>query len=315
MPGQMSAAATFNITDVAEPTPTPSATPTPTATATATPTPSATASPSPTATPAGTPTARPVNISTRARVETGDGVLIAGTIITGNEPKRVMIRAIGPSLTDEGIADALQDPVLQLYGANGALITENDNWKDSQQAEIEATPLEPTDDRESAIIATLDPNAYTAVVTGRNGTSGVALAEIYDLNRAADSRLANISTRGRVGTGESVIIGGFMLGGSSEDGSVTVRGLGPSLATAGIANTLADPTLELRDANGTLVLANDNWQDDPAQAAEISATGIPPQNALESAITATLPPGDYTAILAGNNGTSGVGLVEIYDAP
>ena len=299
------------------PTPTPTATPTasPSPTATVSPTPTATASPSPTASPSGTPSARPVNISTRARVETADGVLIAGTIITGNEPKRVMIRAIGPSLTAEGVNDVLANPVLALYAADGTLIAQNDNWKDAQQSEIEGTPLAPKDERESAIIATLDPNSYTAMVTGHNGTSGVALAEIYDLNRAADSKLANISTRGRVAAGENVMIGGFMLGASPVDGNVIIRALGPSLGEAGLSNTLADPTLELRDANGTLVLANDNWQDDSAQAAEISASGIPPSNALESAIAVTLPRGDYTAILAGKDGTSGIALVEIYNAP
>jgi glucokinase len=188
-------------------------------------------------------------------------------------------------------------------------------FRSGQRSEIEATPLAPKDDRESAIIATLDPNSYTAIVSGRNETSGIALAEIYDLGRAADSKLANISTRGLVQNGESVMIGGFMLGGSSGDGNVIIRALGPSLGSRGISNTLADPTLELRDANGTLLRANDNWQENASEAAEISATGIPPQNQLESTIIATLPPGDYTAIVGGKDDSSGVGLVEIYNAP
>ena len=263
----------------------------------------------------GLPEPLTLNISTRMRVETGDRALIAGTIITGSAAKKVIIRAIGPSLSNLGISDALANPVLELYGADGVLIRSNDNWKDTQQAEIEATGVQPNDDRESAIVATLMPGSYTAVLRGKDNTTGVAVAELYDLDTAADSRLANISTRGFVQTGDNVMIGGFILGGNSNIGSVIIRGLGPSLIDRGVADALVDPTLELRDSNGNLMRANDNWQEDAAQASAINASGVPPTNPLESAISATLPAGQYTAILAGKNNGTGIGLVEIYNLP
>ena len=163
------------------------------------------------------------------RVETGDRALIAGTIITGSAAKKIIIRAIGPSLSSSGISDALADPVLELYGADGTLITSNDNWKDTQQAEIEASGVKPVNDKEAAIVATLMPGNYTAVLRGKDNTTGVAVAELYDLDTAVDSRLGNISTRGFVQTGENVMIGGFILGGNNNIGSVIIRGLGPSL--------------------------------------------------------------------------------------
>jgi hypothetical protein len=239
--------------------------------------------------------------------------LIAGTIITGNAAKKVIFRAIGPSLAKENINGSLQDPVLELYGPDGSLVTTNDDWRDSQEAAIEDSGLKPDDDRESAIVATLMPNNYTAIVRGKSSTEGVALAEIYDLDRAADSKLANISTRGFVQTGENVVIGGFLLGGG-DTSDVIIRALGPSLNRPGITSErLADPTLELRDSNGTLVRGNDNWQEDADQAAQITGNGLAPENPAESAIFARLAPGDYTAIVAGKGGGIGIGLVEVYN--
>ena len=258
------------------------------------------------------PAAQPLNLSTRLRVQTGEGAMIGGFIITGNSPKKVIIRAIGPSLADAGVTGVLADPIVRLNGQNGPIAT-NEDWKDVQQAEIQATGVAPSDDRESAIIATLSPGAYTAVVSGKNQTSGVGLVEIYDLAQPANSKLANISTRGAVETGTNVMIGGFILGNGSSAAKILVRGLGPSLAGSGISDPLADTTLELRNSNGVLVGVNDNWKS--SQQAQIQATGIPPQNDLEAALIATLTPGSYTAILAGKNGGTGVGLLEAYHLP
>ena len=246
-------------------------------------------------------------------MQTGDSVMIAGAIITGNEPKKVIVRALGPSLAQAGINDLLVDPVLELYGPNGSLITTNDNWKETQQADIEGTGLPPNEDAESAIVATLPPGSYTAVVRGQDGSSGIALVEIYDLSSGGDSRLANISTRAFVQTDENVLIGGFILGGNDGFADVILRGIGPSLASSEVPETLADPILELRDRNGELLLGNDNWQDDSAQATQISASGVAPNDPLESAMAVSLPPGHYTTILAGVNGGDGIGLVEIYN--
>jgi plastocyanin len=268
--------------------------------------------------------AQPLNISTRLRVQTGENVMIGGFIITGSVPKKVIIRAIGPSLADAGVQDPLADPTLELHDANSTLDT-NDNWKTrsdgtSQQAEIEATTVPPKNDLESAILRTLPANnaAYTVIVSGKNGGTGVGVVEVYDLDQPADSRLANISTRGLVQTGGNVMIGGFILGGGSGNMNVIVRAIGPSLTAAGIKGALADPTLELRDGNGALMRSNNDWKTRPdgsSQQAEIEATGVAPKNDLESAIAANLPPGTYTAIVAGTNSTTGVGVVEVYRLP
>ena len=264
------------------------------------------------------------NISTRLNVGTGDNVLIGGFIVTGTQPKEVIVRAIGPSLTVNGVplAGRLLNPTLALNGPNG-LIASNDNWQDDpvQAAEIIATGIPPTDNLESAIVATLPASptgiGYTAVMSGVNNTTGIGLVEAYDLDRTVDSTLANISTRGLVQTGDNVMIGGLIALGTGSQ-KVLVRAIGPSLANAvpPVANVLADPVLELYDSNGTLLAMNDNWQDDPVQAAEIIATGIPPTNDKESAIVATLPASltgiGYTAIVRGANETTGVALVEFY---
>jgi hypothetical protein len=300
------------------PTPTPAATPTPTPTGTPTPTPSVT--PTATATPTATPTASPtptpaqlLNISTRVRVQTGDNILIGGLIITGDDPKSVLFRGIGPSATSGGVPvpGRLADPVLELRDDNGALLISNDNWKDSpQRAEIEASGLAPKDDRESAILRSVRPGAYTAVLRGKDSTTGIALVEAYDLGTASDSVLANISSRGFVETDDNVMIGGFILGNNSGDSRVLVRAIGPSLKNV-LPNALDDPFLELHDRNGATVATNDNWKDN--QRAEIEATGIPPSHDLESAMVRTVIPDAYTVIVRGKNNTTGVGLVEIYN--
>ena len=252
------------------------------------------------------------SVSTRALVGLGDNAGIGGFIIMGSEPKPVLLRAIGPSLTQFGVPNALGDPVLELHGPNGFATITNNNWRDTQEAEIQATGIPPTNDLESAIVATLDPGAYSAVVRGNSNTSGVALVEVYDLDLAASSTLANISTRAFVGTGDNLMIAGFTVLNGDFDW-IILRGIGPSLTAGGVPNALANPTLELRDSNGALLVANNDWQDDPAQAAEISAAGLAPTNNLESGISATLPPGLYTALLAGLNNGTGVGLIEAYD--
>jgi hypothetical protein len=252
-------------------------------------------------------------------VQTGDNVGIGGFIVTGSAlfSKRVIVRAIGPSLTRSGIDPTLvlADPVLELHGPAGFVTIINDNWRDTQQAEIEATCLAPTNDLESAIVAALAPGAYTAIVRGKNNTSGLGLVEVYDLNPSAGSKLANISTRAQVGTGINIVIAGFILGNGGGNDRIIVRGLGPSLAPVPFpaSAVLADPTLELRDANGGLLVMDNDWMDDPAQVTLINMAHLAPTKLLESAIAATLPPGSYTALLKGLSGGTGLGLVEVYD--
>jgi hypothetical protein len=241
--------------------------------------------------------------------------MIGGFIITGNNSKRVIIRGIGPSMTAVGVPDVISDPILRLFGPTGSQIGVNDNWQDTQPAEITATGLAPQDSREAAIVATLSPAAYTTTLANTSGLNGVGLVEIYDLDSAANTRLANISTRGFVQTAENVMIGGFVLGGSSiNPARVVVRALGPSLAQSGINNPLINPTLHLFDNNGQSVAFNDNWQDDPSQAAELQALNLAPSNPGEAAIVAMLPPGLYTAVVAGQGGGIGIGLIEVYGA-
>ena len=243
------------------------------------------------------------NISTRAPVETGDQVLIGGFIVTGTQSKKVIVRAIGPSLPLTGV---LINPFLELHDSSGALIVSNDNWRTDQEQEIIATGLAPTNDNESAIVMTLNPDSYTAVVRGVNGGTGIALVEVYDLDTLVDSKLANISTRGLVETGDNVLIGGFIVLGDKA-ANVMLRAIGPSLPVAG---SLADPTLELHDSNGTTLTSNDDWRSD--QESEILGTGLPPSSDPESAILTTLAPGPYTAIVRGANDTTGIALVEVY---
>lgn len=251
------------------------------------------------------------NISTRISVGTGDNQLIGGFIVTGDQPKKIIVRAIGPSLGQSGLGTLLADPTLELHDQAGDVIAANDNWSDTQQAEIEATGIPPADELESAIVRTLAPGAYTAVVAGRDGATGTAVVEAYDLSQTSNSTLANISTRGAVGPASEVMIGGFIIFGNGGSTRVLVRSVGPSLASAGIPNPMPDPTLELRDVNGTLIIENDNWRD--GAQTEIQETALPPTNDLESAVVTTLPSGPYTAIVRERNGQSGIGLVEVYN--
>jgi len=257
------------------------------------------------------PPSQPLNVSTRLAVLTGDNALIGGFIVTGTDPKRVIIRGIGPSLTFPGV---LANPTLELFQGATSLATNND-WRTDQEAEIQATGIPPTNDLESAIVRDLSPGGYTAILRGNGDTTGIGVVEAYDLNQTANSRLANISTRGFVDTGDNVMIGGFILGpNNTSSSSVVVRGIGPSLTAAGVPNALPDPILELHGSNGALISSNDNWMDSP-NSQTIIDDGLAPTNNNESAILAIPGPGNYTAILKGVNSATGVGLVEVYHLP
>ena len=268
------------------------------------------------------------NISTRALVQTGDNVMIGGFMVQGIQPKRVIIRAIGPELTPFGIADPLADPTLELYDSTGTLIASNDNWQrtiiggiitTNQVHDIQNSGHAPSDIRESAIIADLPAGDYTAIVRGVNNTTGVALVEVYDLSPETSSILGNISTRSFVQTDENVMIGGFMVQGTGPK-TVIVRGIGPELTPFGVPNAMADPVLEIHDRTGALIASNDNWQRTiiggiitRSQVRDIQNSGHAPGDPRESAIIAVLPVGNYTAIVRGANNTTGVALVEVYD--
>lgn len=251
-----------------------------------------------------------VNVSTRLIIQTGSKVGIGGFIISGTDPKKVLIRAIGPTLAQFGVANTLQDPMLELHDGTGAVLTSNDDWKVPQQTDIEATGLAPPDDREAAILLTLQPGSYTAIESGKNNTTGVGLIEVYDVDVLSTSQLSNISTRGFVQTGGNVMIGGFVVSGASGSINLIVRVLGPTLTQLGVPGALGDPTLQLYDGNGNTLAFNDNWKD--TQQAAIQNTGFQPPNNLESAIAVPVSPGNYTAIVRGKNNTTGVGLVEVY---
>ena len=257
--------------------------------------------------------AEALNISGRSQVGTGENVAISGFIVTGPTSKQVGVRALGPSLTGFGVANPLADPMVELRRSDGSLVLANDNWKDSQQTEITNAGIAPSDDKEAALIAPLPAGNYTAIVTGKNGGTGVGLAEVYDLDQAADSRLANISTRAFVGTDSDVLIGGFITGDRMGATRIAIRALGPSLMQFGVTNPLPDPRLQLFDQNGTLLASNDNWQSDANQADLIMSYGLAPPNNLESAIATRLAPGRYTAIVSGKNNQTGVALIEVYD--
>jgi hypothetical protein len=246
------------------------------------------------------------------RIETGDKAGIGGFIITGSAAKHVLIRAIGPSLKSSGIPEPLADPFLDLYGSGPSPILSNNDWRDTQEASIKATGIPPLSNFESAIDATLPPGNYTAVVRGSDGGSGIALVEVYDLSQAT-GKLANISTRAFVSNGADITIAGFILGNQSGSTNIVLRGLGPSLAKAGVATPLPNPSLELRDSEGALLATNNDWHDDVVQAAKVTAAGLAPADDREAAIAVTLPPGNYTALLSGESNTTGIGLVEVYD--
>jgi hypothetical protein len=276
--------------------------------------------------------ARLTNISTRARVETGDNVMIGGFIIGGTTPKTVLVRAIGPSLAAFGVPGPLANPTLQLF-AGPTAIAENDDWQVplplcSQSgytcgtpAEIASTGLAPTQPLEAVVLIQLPPGPYTAIVRGLGGTTGVGLIEVFEVDSV--SRLANISTRAPVQTGDNVMIGGFIIGGDTPK-TVLVRVIGPSLATFGVPGALANPTLRLFSGQ-TAIAENDNWQvalplcqqtgHTCGSPADITATGLAPTASLEAAVLITLNPGPYTAIVSGVGGTTGVGLIEVFEVP
>ena len=254
------------------------------------------------------------NLSTRVSVQGGDGVAIAGFIISGSSPKQVLIRGLGPSLSEFQVANTLQDPTLDLHDSSGNFIASNDDWQTATNADQIPISLQPSDSREPAILAALPPGRFTAILRGKNGAGGVGLVEIIDLRSGGTSKLTNVSTRGFVGTGENVMIGGFILSGGSGGRMTLIRALGPTLAQSpfNIAGALTDPTLMLIDANGSLVASNNDWKS--SQESEIQATGLAPPNDKEAAVLTTLPPGSFTAIVSGKNGEIGIALVDVFNA-
>jgi acid phosphatase len=254
------------------------------------------------------PDASMLNNSTRLRIGTGNDVLVGGFIIAGQAKKKVVVRGLGPSLKINGtpIPGTLPDPVIELHRSDGAIAAANNDWKDTQQTEIQNSGLAPTDDREAAIVASLDPGNYTVVLSGRNNATGIGLVEAYDIDRTSSARLLNLAARGRVQTRDDAMIGGMILGGLDYS-RVIFRGLGPSVPVTG---RLADPMLELHDGNGAVIAANDDWQQ--SQRAEIQMSGLAPADDREAAIIGNFAPGQYTVILRGKNETTGIGLVEAY---
>ena len=257
-----------------------------------------------------------MDLSARGTTYTGNNVLIGGFIVQGSQPVQLVVRCLAFSLASYGISNALGDSVIYLYDANNNLIASNDDWFTSSDAEtISSYHRDPPNSIESALLVTLNPGNYTAIVKSYSdsqqaATAGVALFEVYDLRKSA-SRLGNVSARGQVGTGNNILIGGLIVGGSTPK-PVVVRALGPTLTRFGVTGVLADPYLELRDGNGNLVEANNDWQQSP-EAAAIMADGKAPSNAKESAMARTLSPGNYTALVRGVGGTTGTALVEVYD--
>jgi phosphatidylinositol-3-phosphatase len=249
-----------------------------------------------------------LNNSTRLRTGTGNDVLIGGFIVSGQAKKKIVVRGLGPSLKINGmpIPGTLPDPVIELHRADGAISAINNDWRDTQQTEIQMTGLAPTDDREAAIIASLDPGAYTVVLSGRNSVTGIGLVEAYDVEQTSSARLLNLSARGQVGTQDNAMIGGVILGGPDYS-RVLFRGLGPSIPVAG---RLADPIIELHDRNGATIGSNDDWKQ--TQRAEIQASGLAPADDREAAIIGNFEPGLYTLVLRGKQNTTGVALVEAY---
>ncbi len=274
--------------------------------------PASSGTPTPTPTPDPNASSRLVNLSTRLQVGTEDDVVIGGFIIQGDKREKVLLRGLGPSLAASGVKGALQNPKMTLLDASGAVLQANDNWQNSAEvAAIRASTIPPTDPRESAIVASLDPGNYTVIVEGVNKTTGIGLVEIYTLDTLLGSRAVNISTRGHVGSENDALIGGFIVQGNATK-EVFLRALGPSLGGSTSSSVLADPFVELRDGDGQVVARNDDWQTG-SQEADIRATGIPPSNPRESALIVTLGPGNYTALVRGADGSAGLGLVEIYD--
>jgi hypothetical protein len=253
-----------------------------------------------------------LNLSTRGAVSGGDDALIGGFIVTGTSPQKMVLRALGPSLSNSGLTGTLPNPVLTLHDSSGAIIASNDDWQsDPGAAEITADGLAPGNPAESATLQTLAPAAYTAVVTGKGTASGIGLVEIYGLSPGSTSKLANISTRGFVGTGDNVLISGLIVGDVGNT-TVVVRGLGPSLASSAVSGPLGDPDLTIYDSNGAMIASNDNWQDDMNEV-DLLKNGLAPTNPAEAATILHLPAGEYSAIVSGADGGSGIALVEVYD--
>jgi hypothetical protein len=260
------------------------------------------------------PASQLMNISTRAQVLTGDNIAIGGFIIYGSDPIQVVARAIGPSLASAGVSGPLQDPVLELHDSKGAVVMTNDNWQDAQETDIRASGLAPTDARESAVLTTLAPGAYTVVIRGKNDITGVALVEIYDLSKDANSKLANISTRGFVDP-DHFLIGGTIAGGNGPGNvELVVRALGPELRNQGLVepNILLNPAFEVYDAHGAVVAANDDYAE-PSGNPNTFPREFYPSDFSDAVTGLVLPAGRYTVVVHGNYGAHGNALVEIYD--
>ena len=246
-------------------------------------------------------------------------MLIEGFIVQGpaGSKKKIIVRAIGPSLAPFGIPDAVSDPTLEIRDSSEALLATNNDWKNTQvggiitsdqAAEINGSGVAPTNNLESAIIANFAPGSYTAIVRGVDNTTGTGVVDAYDLNAASPARLANVATSGLIQPGDKLMIAGFII----QNGPVraVVRAIGPSLGAFGITNALPDTTLQLRNQNGTIVRENDDWQSD--QKAELEATGLQPSELVEAAMVVTIPPGQYTAQVRGKPETTGIGVVQVY---
>ena len=276
---------------------------------------------------------RLLNMSTRMRVLTGDNVLIGGLIISGTGPENVLIRSTGPSMKVNGttIPGALLDPTLTLHDGNGAQIAFNDDWENAPEPErtqIRISGLKPEDPREPAILRTLEAGGYTAIVRGKMNTIGIATVEVYEREIVSTptgpngaiivsaARLANISARGFCDTGDNLMIDGAIVGGGGGGGvRAIIRGIGPSMTVNGVpvAGRMTDPTIELFNANGMSIASNNDWR--TTQEREIRDTGLAPADNAEAALITILPPGATTAHLRGNNNSTGIGLIEIYELP
>jgi arylsulfate sulfotransferase len=252
-----------------------------------------------------------LNLSTRGLVSNGDNVLIGGFMVAGTEPKTMVLRALGPSLSAYGVSGVLADPALSVYDSSGSLVGYNDNWQsDLNHSVTEANGLAPGNPLEAALVRTLNPGAYTVVVTGKDATPGIGLVEVYDISTESTTKFVNMSTRGFAGTLDNVLISGFIIG-DVDSATVVVRALGPTLASYGVSGVLSDPTLTIVDSTGSVIASNNNWQDN-INWVDVQKNGLAPPNALESALVLHLPAGSYTAIVQGADGGTGIALAEVY---